>query len=207
MPLFAQLSRAQWNYGAYYTPDGRKIQGFLAVDFGPPSLFDEGKERLIYFKAMKQDNIQEIKARSMRAFIVNNPDNADLDSFVVCHSQVDSSHIGYRYDFFKIILEKGSQKLYGYCTSSSDRREDMRPPAPKFLQLRSRSIDNFIYYYGTDPDSAIPVNRKNFEEVMTKILADNPEIVRLIQNKAYNVRNINVLLKDYRSHITREKTE
>jgi len=207
-PLFAQPPRgSQWNYGAYYTPDGRKIHGFLAVDFSSPSLFNEGKERSIYFKAMKQDNIQELKARSVRAFIINNPDNASIDSFVVCHSRVDSSHIGYRYDFFKIMLEKGPQKLYGYCIRSLDGRNEMRPPGPKFLLPRRPDIDNFIYYYGTEPDSVILIDRKNFEEVMTKLMGDNAEIIKLIQNKAYNVRKINVLLKDYRSHAYKEKTE
>ena len=57
-------------------------------------------------------------------------------------------------------------------------------------------VDNY-YFYGNNPEDAIEMKNKDFKEVMSKMLADDPEIVEKINNGTYKMSNMRVMLTEY----------
>jgi len=58
---------------------------------------------------------------------------------------------------------------------------------------------DYTYYYGTDPDNLTKLTHKEFMDVMSKIMADKPEIVSKIQDKTYRYSDMKELLIYYKT--------
>lgn len=61
------------------------------------------------------------------------------------------------------------------------------------------------YSYGLDPDHRTDLNRKNFIETMSSVMADEPELVAQIKDKTFRVSQIDVLINVYQRIKSRRK--
>jgi hypothetical protein len=192
-PLFAQIFGRDYNPGAYYTTDGQRHEGLLAMDLNPPSIFSSRSDNTLYFKPDSNTKRVKIKASTLMSFVVSNKDTARTDSFVVIH-QPEHSRIKYDYDFIQVIFNNGPVKLYNYKLPRA---------AGGGLGFGAISVglaftyyDNY-YFYGENANSSLEMKRKDFKDVMSKMLADDPEIVTMIMNKKYTIGDMHVMLKRY----------
>jgi hypothetical protein len=112
-PLFAQIFGRSYSPGAYYTTDGQRHEGLLAMDFDPPSIFSSHPDNTLFFKPDSNAKRIKIKASTLMSFVVTNRDTARTDSFVIIH-QPEHSRIKYEYDFIQVIYDRGPVKLYNY---------------------------------------------------------------------------------------------
>jgi hypothetical protein len=53
------------------------------------------------------------------------------------------------------------------------------------------------YYYGNNPDNLTELTRKDFMNVMSRVMADKPEVVAKIQKKDYRYGDMKDLLVYY----------
>jgi len=189
---FAQILGRKYSQGTYYTIDGQKREGLIAYDFSPPSIFSSSPDNKLFFKADSNAKREKIKASTMKSFIVTNKDTARVDSFVIV-KKLERSRIKYDFDFIQVIFDRGPIKLYNY------RLQRQTGAGINGFGLAVIYYDNY-YFFGENADDAVEMKRKNFKDVMSKMLADDPEIVNLIQNEKYSIGDMHEMLKAYYSH-------
>jgi hypothetical protein len=185
---FAQLFGRNYTTGAYYTVDGQKYNGLIAMDFDPPSIFSS-RDNTIFFKTDTGAQRVKIKVSTIKAFCVTNRDTARTDSFVIIHN-LNLSRIKYDYDIIQVIYDKGPVKLYNY------RLQRRVGGGFNALLVTATYYDNY-YFYGADANTAVELKNKNFIEVMSNMLADAPDIVEMIKNKTYKMGDMHEMLKRY----------
>jgi len=190
IPSFAQIFGKNYNPGTYYTQDGQKHIGYLAMNFDEPGLFSSS-DKILYFKTSMDAKREKIKASTIMGFVVANKDTARTDSFVSVHPT--NSRIKFNCDFIQVICDNGVVKLYNYRIP--------RKYAGAFGAIGAFVTYNDNYYfYGANADTAVEMERKDFIDVMSKMLADDPEIVAKIQSKDYTMGDMHRMLKLYYTH-------
>lgn len=194
---FAQIFGRNYNTGTYYGVDGQKHEGLLAMDFDPPSLFSSG-DNTIFFKTDTSAKKQKIKASTIKGFIVSNKDTARTDSFVIVHNP-KSYRIKYAYDITQVINDSGPVKLYNYRLQ---RKVGVGFGVTVVITAAVTYYDNY-YFYGPDPNSAVEMKKKDFKDVMSKMLADDMDIVAKIQNGTYTMGTMHKMITEYHAHKTK----
>ncbi|GGH04554.1 hypothetical protein [Mucilaginibacter phyllosphaerae] len=187
----AQLFSKNWIEGCYYDTAGVKHQGLIAWD--PPSannLF-KGKGDNIFYKNGKKGEKIKLKNSEIRSFLLKN-DNTMLDSFVVTKNK------DFQKKPFLMVLFNNDTKIYvSYVNNSSP---NMAPNAAGLMMFSPGYSGNIIkYYYGTNPDSLTVLNKKNFVEIMSCLLAGKPNVVAKIKDKTFKISKLEELLYFYRT--------
>jgi hypothetical protein len=213
IPVFAQLFGKDFRPGAYYDTTGKKYSGLIAIDFEPPSMlgmnnfkFPKKAGKVIYYKADKHDSKHEILASTIKGFVMQG-DSTGVDTFTVVHvvHNVDPEISGERrfkwtYDIVQVLFDKGPVKLYNYRIRRQSGTFGGNP-----VGLSYRYNDNY-YYYGQDVNSAVEMRRKDFIEVMCKMLADNQDIVALIKGKYYKMYEIPDIVQKYNDDLAKQSS-
>ncbi len=175
-----------WVPGYFYDLNGKKNMGLLADYIKERSLFDGPDKFFLYKKDKDADKIKEL-AKNVRSFVV------EKDSFVVSNSDILEET-----PFLDVAID---HPLKLYATRLPRHVSVMGPVGavgPILLSAGvSFSYTTNKYYFGTSPDSITALSRKNFIEIMSKIMADKPEIVGKIQDRTYRYSDIDDLLVLY----------
>ncbi len=186
---FAQLFSSKYFPGTYYKSNGEQHNGFISINDAPTSWIVAHPDNIIYFKADKDTAIQKVKMSALRGFVIQYSDDAlSCDTFAIVHNS-KSSRIKYKNDMMEVLFNKGAMKLYDHALT---RRGGV------FMVLTPLYVDNY-YFYGDSPDDAIEMKSKDFKDVMSKILEDDPNIVEKINNGTYKINNMRIMLKEYYS--------
>ena len=176
----AQLLGKRWAPGKYYDVSGRKHAGLLS--WSAPA-------NKIYFKNDYNDSLQvKVPSIEIRSFILG------TDSFVV------SAHKDLLQTPFLALSINTPIKLYKSITVRSSPMGGVSGMGSS-LTMNVGGIyggTDFEYYYGTDPDNINKLGRKNFVEVISKIMADTPEAVARVKSKIYRYGDLDDLIAFYK---------
>jgi hypothetical protein len=183
---FAQLFSSKYFPGIYYNNNGVQHNGFISINNAPTSWIVAHPDNIIYFKIDMDTVIQKVKMSTLRGFVVQYNESLVYDTFAVVHNS-KSARIKYKNDMMEVLFNKGPIKLYDHALT---RRGGV------LMLLSSIYVDNY-YFYGDNPDDAIEMRNKDFKDVMSKMLADDPEIVGKINNGIYKMSNMGIMLKEY----------
>jgi len=182
----AQAFSATYYTGSYYMLDNTKYTGLLGLNPDPPLRFKSHPDNVLYFKQDKDAVVQKVPMSNLNGFFMKT--SLTNDTFAIVHNS-KSSRIKFKNDCIEVLYRKGPVNLYDYRIM---RRGGV------FMLLSEIYVDNY-YYYGSEPDSAIEMSNKDFEKIMSEMLADDPEIVAMIHQKEYKMSEMFKLLKEYYS--------
>lgn len=190
----AQLFGKNWKEGSYYDLQGTKHAGLIS--WTPPQLsFLKGKGDNIYYKKDKKSDDIKIKSVDLMAFNMK-VDEETIDSFIVSKNEKFEDA-----PFLNVVIAH-DVKLYSWITAP--------PQAPgmgvggmvmgvgRVTMGVGVSAGKTIYFFGSDPENVTKLDKKNFIETMSKIMADKPETVARIKNKKLRYGDMDDLLYFYR---------
>ena len=201
----AQLGLNQWDDGYFYDANGKKVPGQIVVS--PSGRSPQDSEGFILFRKDKGEEKEKLTASMVHSFV------AGRDSFTVAHAPRTGVWTGRSIDFVKVLVNEPT-KLYATTGGAAGGR-GMSPGIRPSLGIGGGSFGSGIggglginlgggggkskpvYYYGDDPNSLTELRKDNFVEIMSEIMASQPEIVEKIKNKKYRYGNMDQLVLDF----------
>lgn len=202
-------SAQKWQPGYFYDTKGNKVSGLIeAYPSGKGPIKNEG---FINYKADAKSNEIKLSASDLQYFV------AGKDSFVVAHAPQFETWKPKDPDFVKVVLDE-PLKLYVYGGgSSSGGGFGIRPDVSAGIGGGSYgtyggggiglSLGNFgggsrirnVYYFGVNTADMQQVTPQNFVDVMSDIMADEPQAVEAVQSGKYRFDKMPALIKYYQT--------
>jgi hypothetical protein len=196
----------KWQPGRFTDVKGNIQNGLIRVNpSGKGPIKDEG------FIELKEDNKTEpfkLSAGDLRSFVVGK------DSFVVAHAPQNEAWSKNELDFVKVVLDE-QPKLYAANVVGGGRSGIGFSPGISTgigtggygggfgaglgggISLPiggGRSSGKLTWYYGENPAEMKRLTNENFEDIMTDIMGDYPDVVDKIHAKVYILANIDRLI-------------
>ncbi|MGV8880283.1 MAG: hypothetical protein ACOH2A_14785 [Sphingobacteriaceae bacterium] len=199
--FFQTVSNAQllglgnrWEAGHYYDVNGQKVDGFISRD--PAGKSPQPGEGFIIYKAAKDAEKQKLSASMIRSFVIG------LDSFTVTHNTHNELRTLNGIDFIKVLV---NEPLKLYAANAAVGRAVSPAIGGGFgsgggigggvsINLGRGGASRFVYYYGTNPDMLTEVTHKNYVEILSEIMAGQPEAVEKIRKKTYKFNDLPKLI-------------
>lgn len=197
----------KWQAGSFTDTKGNKVTGFINPNpAGKGPIKDEG---FIEFKDNEKTNPYKLSASDLKSFTVGQ------DSFVVAHAPHNTTWSKKELDFVKVELDEET-KLYvavvGTAYGGPSRGISAHPEGGVGIGTggysgagggvaidlggggRGMSKAQLTYYYGANTAEMDIVTPQNFEDVMSDIMGDYPEIFEKIRDHQFNLGNIQKLI-------------
>jgi hypothetical protein len=196
----------KWQPGYFYDTKGNKVSGLIqSKPGGKGPVKNEG---FIIYKDNPKANEIKLSASDIRYFV------AGKDSFIVAHPPAYEVWPKGDLDFVKVELDE-PLKLYAYGGSSGGGGGFRVSPSFSGgigtggyggggigINLGSGGngggSSRITYYFGTGVGDMSQVTPMNFVDVMTDIMADEPQAVEAIQKGKFNINKMGGLLNYYR---------
>jgi hypothetical protein len=183
--------KSSYRLGYYYNTSGQKISGLISF---------EVNENYIHFKTDKGSHSEKIKIDSIKSLVIS---NFKPDSLTVL---TEDNKEGKEY-FAKLLLASAASNLYYkyYETGGSSFATVSyipSPNSPNSTQTRV-SYSNSPGHSGVsimyqDGNTTHELTKKNYVEVLAKVFADDPELLKEIQSKDAKFKNVHDMLNNYR---------
>ncbi len=185
----AQIIGGDFKPGYYYDLDGIKNEGY--INQKPSSLSRSAKsDNAILFKSGKSSKKHLVYAGNIQSYVV------DADSFAVVTLPSSVNGTRYRIDFAKVLFdEKVKVFLIDEKTSPS-----FGLSAGNRGAMPSINISNFarkIYLFGNSGNSVELMDKKNYKDVLTSVLAAYPDLVDKVNSSQTDYDDIEALSKEY----------
>jgi hypothetical protein len=184
----AQLFGGDWSEGSYYDLSGKKVSGLISWT-PPQKSFLSNAGDYINYKANKEAKKIKVPSTQLQGFII------EQDSFVVSHYK-DLT----KAPFLEVLLNS-PVKLYVSSISVSSAPVMMGGGAIGAMMAPGIRGGSKNYYYGTGTEDITKLDKKQFIEVMSKLMASKPEVVAKIQNKTFKYSKIADLVVYYKTGI------
>jgi hypothetical protein len=185
----AQFFSRNWTEGIYYDSVGVKHTGLIAWEAPKSSIFS-GKLDYIRFKPKKNVDGAKIYSKDFKSFVMGE------DSFVVSKNILLEKN-----PFLKVLVNNAdTTRLYAYLIAKEVKVGGIAGSVGMFTTGLGLSLKYFssTYYFGSNPNNLTKLDKKNFIETMSKIMADKPEAVARIKNKKLRYGDMEDLLYFYR---------
>jgi len=211
MLFFGTAAFAQkWQPGYFYDIKGNKVPGLIQQgQSGKGPIKNEG---FIIYKDNAKANEIKLSARDLKYYVMGK------DSFIVAHPPSYETWPKAEIDFVKVELDE-PLKLYVYYGGSSGSGGGGFRVSPSFaggigtggyggggvgISLGGGGGNNggtrgATYYFGEGVSGMSQVTPMNFVDVMTDIMADEPQAVEAIQGGKFNITKMEGLIKYYRA--------
>ncbi|WP_147238732.1 hypothetical protein [Mucilaginibacter hurinus] len=201
----ALTARAQkWLPGSFTDNKGNTETGFVRID--PPGKAPVKTEAFIEFRENEKMNPIKLSAGELRSV------KAGIDSFLVAYAPGNQNWNGKELDFVKVVLDediklylgKGSRGggfgitpgLSGGFGAGSGTYGGVGGGVGIALGGRGGKSKT-MYYFGANTAEMQPVSPANFNDIMSDIMIDEPEVVEQIRMNKYNLGNIEKLIEYY----------
>jgi hypothetical protein len=175
-----------WQPGYYYDNDGIKNTGFITYYINE-EFANSPAQKFFLFKRNPKDIGTRVFAGNITSFVVAR------DSFVVSDSKILNET-----PFIQVAI---NSPLKLYVARLPRHTPDFGlGTSIGFLSVAGEMSFPYTknkYYYGNNPDNLTQLTRKDFIDVMSRIMADKPEVVEKIQKKDYRYGDMNNLLVYY----------
>jgi len=211
--LVAVSAKSQkWQTGAFTDTKGNRVTGFINPNPSGKGLIKD--EAFIEFKDNEKTNPYKLSASDLKSFIVGK------DSFVVAHPPRNTNWSKKELDFVRVELNEET-KLYvalvGTGYGGRSKGISAHPEAGMGIGTGGYSgvgggvgIDiggggggmgkvQTTYYYGTNTAEMEMVTPQNFEDVMSDIMGDIPELLERIRDHEFNLNNIQKLIAYFKA--------
>jgi hypothetical protein len=187
----AQIFGKHYDEGFYYDPAGVKHTGLIS--WSPPhkSIFS-GSGDYIYFKPEKKAEKIKLKNTQIKSFALRD-DSVKMDSFVVSVNKEFKNA-----PFLQVLLDN-DVKIYSFAEMASSGGMTTPGAGGTMIVGPGYSYINTKYYYGSNPNDVISLTKKNFIEVMSKIMADKPDVVEKIKTKKLRYKMLGDLIELYKT--------
>jgi hypothetical protein len=183
--------KSSYRQGYYYNTSGQKKSGLISF---------EASENCIHFKPDKDSRSEKIKIDSIKSLVMA---NLKPDSLTVL---TEDNKEGKKY-FARLLLASSASNLYYkyYETGGSSFANVSYIPSPNSTtSTQTRvSYSNSPGYSGVsimyqDGNTTHELTKKNYVEVLTKVFADDPELLKEIQSTDAKFKNVHDMLNNYR---------
>jgi hypothetical protein len=206
--LSAKSQSKKWLPGHFTDIKGNKGLGLLRIN--PSDRGPVANEGFIEFKENNKAKPFDLSASDLQSIVIGR------DSFVVARMQAKRTHDQNELDFVRVVLDE-DVKLY----AAKDERGGgsgigFGPEVGVGIGIGGgsggfgagfgggisiplggggrNSNFNSAYYFGASPAEMKPLTNENFEDVMTDIMGDYPDVVNKIAAKMYGLDNIDKLI-------------
>ncbi|GAC1311717.1 MAG: hypothetical protein NVSMB24_31820 [Mucilaginibacter sp.] len=212
--------RAQkWQPGRFTDIKGNIQTGLIRTNpSGKPPIKDEA------FIEFKEDNKAEpfkLSASDLRSFVVGK------DSFVVAHAPQNENWSKNELDFVKVVIDE-PVKLYAARVGSGRGSGFGFSPGISTgigtggygggfggalggglsIPIGGRGgSEKTTWYFGENTAEMKRLTNENFEDIMTDIMGDEPDVVDKIRSKVYVLGNIDKLIAYFKQVTASHKTE
>ncbi|MDB5122050.1 MAG: hypothetical protein JWP94_179 [Mucilaginibacter sp.] len=209
----------KWQPGRFTDIKGNVQTGLIHTNpSGKAPIKDEA------FIEFKEDNKAEpfkLSAGDLRSFIVGK------DSFVVAHAPQNENWSRSELDFVKVVLDE-PVKLYAAQAGSGKGRGFGFSPGISTgigtggygggfggalggglsIPIGGRGgSEKTTWYFGENTAEMKRLTNENFEDIMTDIMGDEPDVVDKIRSKVYVLGNIDKLVAYFKQVTASHKTE
>jgi hypothetical protein len=198
----------KWLPGHFTDDKGNVETGLIRINpSGKAPIKDEG---FIEFKEDNKSNSFKLSATELRSFVIGR------DSFVVAHAPGNETWAKNEFDFVRVVLDE-DLKLYaagGVKTGGGGSGLSVAPGLSTGVGTGGYSgaavgagvsvpiggggsgsyYEKVVYYYGDNTADMKRLNDQNFEDIMTDMMGDYPEVVDKIKAKVYVLENIDRLI-------------
>ncbi len=198
----------KWLPGHFTDNKGNVETGLIRIGGGKGPVKDES---FIEFKEDNKSGSFKLSAGELRSFVIGR------DSFVVAHAPGNETWTKNEFDFVRVVLDE-DLKLYaagGVKTGGGGSGLSVEPGLSTGVGTGGYSgaaigggvsipigdsgsgggyYEKVVYYYGDNTADMKRLNDQNFEDIMTDIMGDYPDVVDKIKAKIYVLENIDRLI-------------
>ncbi|MDB5133139.1 MAG: hypothetical protein JWR02_2888 [Mucilaginibacter sp.] len=199
--LSISIQAQKWQPGRFTDIKGNIQTGLIRVDpSGKAPIKGEG------FIEFKEDNKAEpfkLSASDLRSFVVGK------DSFVVAHAPQNENWSRNELDFVKVVLDEPVKLYVAKASSGGGHGFGFSPGISTgigtggyggafgggiSIPIGSGGREKTTWYFGENTAEMKRLTSENFEDIMTDIMGDEPDVVDKIHSKVYVLANIDKLL-------------
>lgn len=206
MAISAKLQAQKFLPGHFTDIKGNTEEGLIRTDpSGKGPIKDEG---FIEFKQDEKSNPFKLSASDLKSFVVGQ------DSFVVAHAPKNETWSKKELDFVKVALNE-DLKIYVTKVGSGGGGSPVGVTPMLSTGYGSggyggyggggiainlggggggKGKEKITWYFGANTAEMEHLTEENFMDVMSEIMADEPEVVQHIQNKEFILGNIDKLI-------------
>ncbi|WP_157740889.1 hypothetical protein [Mucilaginibacter xinganensis] len=205
--ISAKSQSAKWQPGRFTDIKGNTEAGFIRVN--PSAKGPIKGEGFIEFRENDKTNPFKLSASDLKSFVTGR------DSFVVAHAPGNEAWTKNEFDFVKVVINDeiklymsrgGKGRKGGIGGSGIGFEPGIGIGTGGYGSGVSGGLsipiggggyggnEKTIYYYGANTAEMKRLTNENFEDVMTDIMGDEPEVVEKIHAKVYMLANIDRLI-------------
>ncbi|MBE9583853.1 hypothetical protein IM792_05290 [Mucilaginibacter sp. JRF] len=198
-------SAQKWQAGSFTDSKGIRQTGFINPN--PKGKSPVKEEAFIEYKLDDKMNPIKLSAGELRSFTIGR------DSFVVAHAPGNTMWAGKEFDFVRVVLNE-EIKLYTGKGAGKSGGFGIRPGLSGGFGMDSGGYggvgggvgislggngngdrQKIAYYFGANTAEMMMLTPINFNDIMSDIMGDEPEVVNLIQQNKFNLNNIDKLIE------------
>jgi hypothetical protein len=205
------VNAQKWQPGHFTDVKGNRMSGLIRVNpSGKAPIKDEG---FIEFREDKKAEPFKLSASDLKSFVVGK------DSFVVAHAPQNEAWAKNEMDFVKVVLDEDPVKIYAANGGAGGSGFGFSPGISTGIGSGGyggfgaglgggisipigggRKSEKTAWYFGENTAEMKRLTNENFEDIMTDIMGDYPDIADKIRSKVYVLANIDKLIA-YFKHI------
>lgn len=204
----AQFPGSKFLPAYYYDINGQKVEGLIRSGTGKDPVKGEG---FITFKEDEKAEKQNLSASMIHGFVIG------TDSFTVAHAPKEGPWSRNELDFV-LVMVNSPLKLYAVNADGGGGGGGLRPGISTGFgigggmggfgglglslgtgALRGGGGGGITYYYGSDTSAMTELTKKNFIDIMSEVMADQPDAVAKIKSKEYKIGDMEKLVTYYNS--------
>lgn len=200
------VNAQKWQPGRFTDVKGNIENGLIRVN--PSGKAPIKDEAFIEFREDKHTEPFKLSASDLKSFVVGK------DSFVVAHAPQNETWANNELDFVKVVLNEDPVKLYASDGGSGGKSGlGFSPGISTGLGSGgyggfgagfgggisiplggARRSEKTTWYFGENTAEMKRLTNDNFEDIMTDIMGDYPDIVDKIRSRVYMLSNIEKLV-------------
>lgn len=174
----------KWVPGSFTDTANRTRTGLISWTLADQDMFDKGG--CISYKENKDADFVYISTEWMKCFTM------EADTFMITKAK------GFgRNPIIKVAINN-AEKLYYYLPYTSNRYAGSFNGMPTYFKSGS-DLSYYTFYAGPDAENITHITKDNFVEMLSKIMADKPEVIARIADKTFDYKHINDLVKYYKT--------
>ncbi len=205
------VTAQKWQPGRFTDVKGNQVNGLIRIN--PSGKAPIKDESFIEFREDKKAEPFKLSASDLKSFVVGK------DSFVVAHAPQNETWARNETDFVKVVLDEDPVKIYAANGGAGGSGFGFSPGISTGIGSGGyggfgaglgggisipigggRRSEKTTWYFGENTAEMKRLTNENFEDIMTDIMGDYPDVVDKIRSKVYVLANIDKLIA-YFKHI------
>ena len=176
--------------GSFVDTTNKVYTGYVSWTMADQNIFGKGKGGCISYKDSKDGDFVYVSTNFMKSFTM------EADTFVVIKNKDFKLN-----PIIKVILNNSISKLYSYLPYTEGRGSFTTSMnlMPGYVQTGGIDLNTSVFYAGPDAEHLTRITKENFTELLSKIMADKPEALARINDKTFDHKHINNLVKYYKT--------